>query len=79
MVTLYYVNPKTSQTESVRLEPHPPYTRPAAIEARHWGATYALYRVSFPHAASHLTDPNMLSSLVLQWHSVKPCSAPWPS
>ncbi|KAG2088237.1 P-loop containing nucleoside triphosphate hydrolase protein [Suillus cothurnatus] len=35
---------KTSQTESVRLEPHPPYLRPTAIEARHWGATYALYR-----------------------------------
>ncbi|KAG1828430.1 P-loop containing nucleoside triphosphate hydrolase protein [Suillus variegatus] len=35
---------KTSQTESVRLEPHPPYLRPTAVEARHWGATYALYR-----------------------------------
>ncbi|KAG1825662.1 P-loop containing nucleoside triphosphate hydrolase protein [Suillus subaureus] len=35
---------KTSQTESVRLEPHPPYLRPTTLEARHWGATYALYR-----------------------------------
>lgn len=35
---------KTSQAESVRLEPHPPYLRPSALEARHWGATYALYR-----------------------------------
>lgn len=35
---------KISQTESVRLEPHPPYLRPTAVEARHWGATYALYR-----------------------------------
>lgn len=35
---------KTSQAESVRLEPHPPYLRPTALEARHWGATYALYR-----------------------------------
>ncbi|KAG0702732.1 P-loop containing nucleoside triphosphate hydrolase protein [Suillus ampliporus] len=35
---------KTSQTESVRFEPHPPYLRPTALEARHWGATYALYR-----------------------------------
>ncbi|KAG1839236.1 P-loop containing nucleoside triphosphate hydrolase protein [Suillus subalutaceus] len=35
---------KTSQTERVRLEPHPPYLRSTALEARHWGATYALYR-----------------------------------
>ncbi|KAG1766414.1 P-loop containing nucleoside triphosphate hydrolase protein [Suillus occidentalis] len=35
---------KTSQAERVRLEPHPPYLRPTALEARHWGATYALYR-----------------------------------
>ncbi|KAF9015717.1 P-loop containing nucleoside triphosphate hydrolase protein [Cyathus striatus] len=26
------------------MEPHPPYCRPTALEARHWGATYALYR-----------------------------------
>jgi len=77
VVTLYHVNPKTSQTESVRLEPHPPYTRPTAIEARHWGATYALYRVSFPRAVLRLTGPNLLSSLVLQWHSVKSCSTSW--
>lgn len=31
--------------DSVRLEPHPPYICPTAPEARHWGATYALYRV----------------------------------
>ncbi|KAG1889461.1 P-loop containing nucleoside triphosphate hydrolase protein [Suillus subluteus] len=35
---------KTSQTERIRLEPHPPYLRSTALEARHWGATYALYR-----------------------------------
>ena len=44
-VTLSRVN-KKNEHESVRLEPHPPYVRPTAIEARHWGATYALYRVS---------------------------------
>ncbi|KAA1467821.1 P-loop containing nucleoside triphosphate hydrolase protein [Dentipellis sp. KUC8613] len=32
------------EQESVRFEPHPPYICPTAIEARHWGATYALYR-----------------------------------
>ncbi|KAI9508352.1 P-loop containing nucleoside triphosphate hydrolase protein [Russula earlei] len=30
--------------ESVRMEPHPPYICQSALEARHWGATYALYR-----------------------------------
>lgn len=45
MVTLWRVNSDTKKTESVRLEPHPPYVMPSAIEARHWGATYALYRV----------------------------------
>ncbi|KAH9842863.1 P-loop containing nucleoside triphosphate hydrolase protein [Rhodofomes roseus] len=43
-VTLSRMNKKTSQKETVRLEPHPPYVLPSALEARHWGATYALYR-----------------------------------
>ncbi|TCD63345.1 hypothetical protein EIP91_005646 [Steccherinum ochraceum] len=38
------INKKTSEREYVRLEPHPPYISPSALEARHWGATYALYR-----------------------------------
>ena len=29
----------------MRMEPHPPYICNSALEARHWGATYALYRV----------------------------------
>ena len=44
-MTLSRINKKTSQKESVRLEPHPPRTFPTALEARHWGATYALFRV----------------------------------
>ena len=44
-VILTRYNKKISQRESVRMEPHPPYLRPTALEARHWGATYALYRV----------------------------------
>ncbi|KAF8445690.1 P-loop containing nucleoside triphosphate hydrolase protein [Boletus edulis BED1] len=44
IVSLSKVNKRTSQRETVRFEPHPPYTRPTALEARHWGATYALYR-----------------------------------
>ncbi|EJD54594.1 P-loop containing nucleoside triphosphate hydrolase protein [Auricularia subglabra TFB-10046 SS5] len=46
VVTLSRRNNKTSLSESVRLEPHPPYYMPTALEARHWGATYALYRVA---------------------------------
>ncbi|KAF8167397.1 P-loop containing nucleoside triphosphate hydrolase protein [Crassisporium funariophilum] len=44
VVTLSRHNKKTSQMDKVVMEPHPPYCRPTAIEARHWGATYALYR-----------------------------------
>ncbi|KAI9060487.1 P-loop containing nucleoside triphosphate hydrolase protein [Trametes sanguinea] len=44
VVTLSRLNKKTSERESVRMEPHPPYILPSALEARHWGATYALYR-----------------------------------
>ncbi|RPD64692.1 P-loop containing nucleoside triphosphate hydrolase protein [Lentinus tigrinus ALCF2SS1-7] len=46
IVTLSRLNKKSSERESVRLEPHPPYVMPSALEARHWGATYALYRFS---------------------------------
>ncbi|CAK5280316.1 unnamed protein product [Mycena citricolor] len=45
-VTLARINKKSGQKETVRMEPHPPYVSPSAIEARHWGATYALHRVS---------------------------------
>ncbi|KAI0652536.1 P-loop containing nucleoside triphosphate hydrolase protein [Trametes meyenii] len=43
-VTLSRLNKKSSERESVRIEPHPPYVLPSSLEARHWGATYALYR-----------------------------------
>src|SRR5882762_1422587 len=33
------------ERQSVRMEPHPPYVCKSTMEARHWGATYALYRV----------------------------------
>lgn len=42
-------NKRTPEKESVRLEPHPPYICLTAPEARHWGATYALYRVRGLH------------------------------
>ncbi|KAF8560131.1 P-loop containing nucleoside triphosphate hydrolase protein [Imleria badia] len=44
VVSLSRINKRTAQKETIRFEPHPPYTRPTALEARHWGATYALYR-----------------------------------
>ncbi|TFK77465.1 P-loop containing nucleoside triphosphate hydrolase protein, partial [Pluteus cervinus] len=43
-VALSRFNKRTSSTETVRLEPRTPYVMPTALEARHWGATYALYR-----------------------------------
>ncbi|KAF9225566.1 P-loop containing nucleoside triphosphate hydrolase protein [Gyrodon lividus] len=45
VVFLSRINKKTSQKETVRLEPHPLCTRATTLEARHWGATYALYRI----------------------------------
>ncbi|KAF5352726.1 hypothetical protein D9756_005876 [Leucocoprinus leucothites] len=44
VVTLARLNKKTSERETVRLVPPQPYYRESALEARHWGATYALYR-----------------------------------
>ncbi|RDB29375.1 hypothetical protein Hypma_015909 [Hypsizygus marmoreus] len=38
------ISKKTNQKETIRLAPNPPYLRPTSLEARHWGATYALYR-----------------------------------
>ncbi|KAJ7040354.1 P-loop containing nucleoside triphosphate hydrolase protein [Mycena alexandri] len=43
-VTISKLNKKSGQKETTRMEPHPAYICPSAIEARHWGATYALYR-----------------------------------
>ncbi|KAJ7170133.1 P-loop containing nucleoside triphosphate hydrolase protein [Mycena filopes] len=45
-VTLSKLNKKSGQKETVHMEPHPAYISPSAIEARHWGATYALYRLN---------------------------------
>ncbi|KAI0275281.1 P-loop containing nucleoside triphosphate hydrolase protein [Gloeopeniophorella convolvens] len=46
VVTLTKINQTKNgqERQSVRMEPHPPYISQSAIEARHWGATYALYR-----------------------------------
>lgn len=38
-------NTKTSTIDAVRLEPRPPLEMKTANEAKHWAATYALYRV----------------------------------
>ncbi|KNZ80627.1 Putative DEAH-box ATP-dependent helicase [Termitomyces sp. J132] len=44
VVYLSKINKKTNEKESIRFKPDQPYFRSTALEARHWGATYALYR-----------------------------------
>ncbi|KAG6842444.1 hypothetical protein C0991_007574 [Blastosporella zonata] len=44
VVHLSKINKKTNQKESIRLEPDQPHLSMTSLEARHWGATYALYR-----------------------------------
>ncbi|KAL1739562.1 hypothetical protein HDZ31DRAFT_6217, partial [Schizophyllum fasciatum] len=50
-------NKKTSQKDVVRLEPHPPYICPSSLEARHWGATYALYRFCNGYRLNQVLPP----------------------
>ncbi|KAF5385346.1 hypothetical protein D9615_001206 [Tricholomella constricta] len=38
------INKKTNEKESIRMAPDNPHLSPTPLEARHWGATYALYR-----------------------------------
>ncbi|KAF7307178.1 Dead deah box [Mycena indigotica] len=57
VVTLSKINKKSGQKESVRFEPHPPYIAPSAIEARHWGATYALYRFCNGYPLNRILPP----------------------
>ena len=45
------------ERQSVRMEPHPPYISKSALEARHWGATYALYRVRLLHSLYSIFEP----------------------
>ncbi|KAG6845370.1 hypothetical protein H0H87_010479 [Tephrocybe sp. NHM501043] len=44
VVYLSKVNKKTNQKESIKIEPDQPHLSTTSLEARHWGATYALYR-----------------------------------
>lgn len=41
-------NPRTSNKDSIKFEPDPPLDMETLNEAKHWAATYALYRVSSP-------------------------------
>ena len=73
------ISKKTSEREQVRMSPQPRYFMPTALEARHWGATYALYRVRtgmfalmvWPFVSEHV------HSLVLQWYTTRLCSSRW--
>lgn len=71
VVTLSKFNKRTSQNETVRLEPHPPRISPTALEARHWGATYALYRVRMGMLYVSMTESKRLNPtwIVLQYHT----------
>ncbi|KAG5647688.1 hypothetical protein DXG03_008411 [Asterophora parasitica] len=44
VVFLAKINKKTNERESIRMAPDQPYLSPTSLEARHWGATYALHR-----------------------------------
>lgn len=57
-------NKKTSKIDTVRFEPHPPFYMPTVLEARHWGATYALYRVK--HLDFFFAVPSNFSSVDMQ-------------
>lgn len=72
-ITLSRIHKKTSQKESARLEPHPPYVLPSVLEARHWGATYALYRVSVSrfHGRKAVADTSGLISSVTGFSSIE--------
>lgn len=70
-ITLSRTN-KKNEFESVRFEPHPPKILPTALEARHWGATYALYRVSIQALGCVLRIH--FRFLVLQWHTAQSCA-----
>lgn len=61
--------------QSVRMEPRPPYVCKSALEARHWGATYALYRVRLLLTYVLLVEANCIFLPVLQRHPAQPCSS----
>ncbi|KAG5636596.1 hypothetical protein H0H81_007536 [Sphagnurus paluster] len=44
VVYISKINKKTNTRESIKLVPEPEHLSPTALEARHWGATYALHR-----------------------------------
>ncbi|KDQ15674.1 hypothetical protein BOTBODRAFT_54555 [Botryobasidium botryosum FD-172 SS1] len=46
VIKLARQNKKTSTLDTVVMEPHPPLSMGTVLEAKHWGATYALYRFS---------------------------------
>ncbi|KAF7302730.1 Dead deah box [Mycena chlorophos] len=79
VVTLSKINKKSGQKESVRFEPHPPYNMPSAIEARHWGATYALYRFAngFPVNRILPPGPRQYWDVLAQEHSKCPEHQKW--
>lgn len=71
MVKVRKRNPKTSNIDEVRLEPRPPLEMKTANEAKHWVATYALYRVRLQNAINLHYLLTLRS--VLQQYSTQSC------
>ena len=60
------------------MEPRPAYIRRSAIEARHWGAAYALYRVrGYLNIVENGIFRLNLYKAVLQQHETPPRTAAW--
>jgi hypothetical protein len=77
VVTLSRHDKKTSESEIVRLEAEPPYYLPSAAEARHWGATYALYRVRLTTVINTVWPFSIVRSTVLQRHPAQSRPSSW--
>ena len=53
--------------ETVRLTPHPPLEIGTALEARHYVATYALFRVSFVERGKGVPLTRLSSAHTCPW------------
>jgi len=55
------------ELEKVRLEPRPGLEIDTAQEAKHWAATYALFRVSLSSCAEPVFEADGSSALIYLW------------
>ncbi|KAG6873855.1 hypothetical protein C0995_010467 [Termitomyces sp. Mi166 len=79
VVHLTKINKKTNQKDSIRFKPDQPHLSPTALEARHWGATYALYRFC-NGTRKHLVlppEPRKYWNELAQEHKNSPSHLKW--